>query len=231
MTLTAQPRVGLVLLLALWCIAPAAAKRLKPAPELVPKPAKAELQVGSVRLHRCKDAAAYCGILSRPLDPADAIAGTIEVGFQFYPHTDLSAPPLETIVATEGGPGYSTTGTRHSYIKLFHPLMEQHDLLLMDDRGTGISRVVDCHLLQNEPNPRPEGIAACGAQMGKAAYLYGGALAAGGLWCWTAPFPWSDCHPGIRRLRRLSAMLSVWLVNGRAHVALCPVIRHTGLKH
>jgi len=134
-----------------------------------------------VRLHRCKDAAAYCGILSRPLDPADAIAGTIEVGFQFYPHTDLSAPPLETIVATEGGPGYSTTGTRHSYIKLFHPLMEQHDLLLMDDRGTGISRVVDCHLLQNEPNPRPEGIAACGAQMGKAAYLYGGALAADDL--------------------------------------------------
>jgi pimeloyl-ACP methyl ester carboxylesterase len=59
--------------------------------------------------------------------------------------------------------------------------MDRHDLLLMDDRGTGISQAVDCHMLQTEPNPQPEGIAACGAQMGKAAYLYSGAFAADDL--------------------------------------------------
>ena len=179
--LIAQPRIGIVFLLALYFAAPAAAKRLKPSAELMPRPAKAEIQVGSRHLRRCKDAPAYCGILSRPLDPAGAVAGSVDIGFQFYPHLDSSAPPLEAIVATEGGPGYSTTGTRHSYIKLFRPLMDRHDLLLMDDRGTGISQAVDCHLLQTEPNVQPDGIAACGAQMGRAAYLYGGGFAADDL--------------------------------------------------
>jgi hypothetical protein len=37
---------------------PASAKRLKPPAEVVPKPEKPELQVGSLLLHRCKDAPA-----------------------------------------------------------------------------------------------------------------------------------------------------------------------------
>jgi pimeloyl-ACP methyl ester carboxylesterase len=178
--LMTQPRIGL-LLLALFCAAPAAAKRLKPAAELVPRLGKAGIGVGSLRLQRCKHAPAYCGSLSRPLDPEDAVAGTIKIGFQFYPHLDSGVPSLETIVATEGGPGYSTTDTRHSYIKLFRPLMDRHDLLLMDDRGTGTSQAVNCHLLQTEPNVQPDGVAACGTQMGKSAYLYGGAFAADDL--------------------------------------------------
>ena len=177
---TVRIRIGLVLFVALWCT-PATATRLKPRPERVPRPVKAEMQVGSLHLHLCKDAPAYCGILSRPLDPKGTVAGSIDVGFQFYPHLDSSAAALETIVAAEGGPGYSTTGTRHSYIELFRPLMDRYDLLLMDLRGTGISQAVDCRLLQTEPNPQPDGIAACGAQMGKAAYLYGGPFAADDL--------------------------------------------------
>ena len=131
----------------------------------MPRPAQADVRVGSLLLHRCKDAPAYCGSLSRRLDPESGVAGKIEIGFQFYPRLDSSVPALETIVATEGGPGYSTTGTRHNYVKLFRPLMARHDLLLMDLRGTGISEAVDCHLLQSEPNVQPAGIAACGAQL------------------------------------------------------------------
>ena len=172
-----QPPIGLVLLAALVVTASAAAKRLKPPAELVPKPAKAEMQVGSLRLHRCLGAPAYCGHLLRTMDPKGTIAGRIDIGFQFYPHLDSSVPALETIVATEGGPGYSTTGTRHSYVELFRPLMDRHDLLLMDDRGTGTSEAVDCHLLQREPNVQADGIAACAVQMGATAYLYGGELA------------------------------------------------------
>jgi pimeloyl-ACP methyl ester carboxylesterase len=134
-----------------------------------------------MHLHRCKDAPAYCGILSRPLDPTGAVSGSIDIGFQFYSHLDANAAPLETIVATEGGPGYSTTGTRHSYIGLFRTTMDRHDLLLMDDRGTGTSQAVYCRVLQSEPNPEPDGIAACGAQMGDTAYLYSGVFAADDL--------------------------------------------------
>jgi pimeloyl-ACP methyl ester carboxylesterase len=173
--------LGTVLSLVLAAAAPVFARRLKPPAELVRKPSQTEIQVGSLRLRRCKGVPAYCGAIIRALDPTGAAPGTIKVGFQFYPHLNSTAQQLETIVAMEGGPGYATTDSRHSYIGLFRPLMDRHDLLLVDHRGTGLSHAVDCPLLQSEPNPQHEGISACGAMLGNAAYLYGTALAADDL--------------------------------------------------
>jgi pimeloyl-ACP methyl ester carboxylesterase len=170
-----------VALLPLFISFPASAKRLRPPAEVVPKPDKPELQVGALRLHRCKDAPAYCGQLPRKLDARGVVAGEIQIGFQFYPHLDQSRAPLEPIVAMEGGPGYPTTQTRHSYLALFRPLMEHRDLLLVDNRGTGLSEAVNCPSLQREPNPALEGIKECGATMGSAAYLYGTVAAADDL--------------------------------------------------
>jgi len=170
------------LLAAVCFAAPALAKRLKPPAELVRKPSEAEIQVGSLRLRRCKGVPAYCGAIIRSLDPSGAITrDTIKVGFQFYPHLNSNAQQLETIVAMEGGPGYPSTETRHSYIGLFRPLMDRQDLLLVDHRGTGLSDAADCPLLQSEPNPQHDGISACGATLGSAAYLYGTVLAADDL--------------------------------------------------
>src|SRR5215470_18876329 len=128
------------------------AKRLKPPAEVVRKPSESEIQVESLRLRRCKGVPAYCGAIIRSLDPSGATRETIKIGFQFYPHQSPTAQRLEPIVAMEGGPGYPTTGSRHSYIALFRPLMDRHDLLLVDHRGTGLSHAVDCPLLQSEPN-------------------------------------------------------------------------------
>src|SRR3979409_2597498 len=64
----------------------------------------ANLKVGSLTLHACRDAQAYCGSIDRALDPSGTVAGTIKIGFEFYPHTDNSRPPLDPIVAEEGGP-------------------------------------------------------------------------------------------------------------------------------
>ena len=157
------------------------ARRQKPPAELVRKPSESEIQVGSLRLHRCKGVPAYCGAIIRRLDPTGAMRETIKIGFQFYPHSNSSAPRLETIVAMEGGPGYPSTGTRYSYIELFRPLMDRRDLLLVDHRGTGLSNALDCQKLQSEPNPQHDGISACGATLGNAAYLYGTPLAADDL--------------------------------------------------
>src|SRR5436305_4298308 len=86
-------------LLAAACFAaPALAKRLKPPAELVRKPSEAEIQIGSLRLRRCKGVPAYCGAIIRSLDPSGAITrDTIKVGFQFYPNLNSSAQQLETI--------------------------------------------------------------------------------------------------------------------------------------
>ena len=157
------------------------AKRLKPPAELVRKPSESEIQVGSLRLRRCKGVPAYCGAIIRSLDPSGATRATIKVGFQLYRHVNSNAARRETIVAMEGGPGYPSTGTRHSYIELFRPLMDNHDLLLVDHRGTGLSNALNCPQLQSELNPQHDGISACGGTLGAAAYLYGTPLAADDL--------------------------------------------------
>ena len=53
-------------------------------------------------------------------------------------------PALGTMLAIEGGPGFSTTDSRDSYLKLLAPLRARRDLLLVDLRGTGLSGALDC---------------------------------------------------------------------------------------
>ena len=171
-----------VILLSTACLAgtkPAPRKKIPTSPAAAPL--TGSLRVGSVNLRSCRDAQAYCGTLDRALDPSGNVPGTIRVGFEFYPHTDNSQPPLEAIVAEEGGPGYGSTGSRASYLELFAPLRNRRDILLVDNRGTGKSQALDCPLVQHEPNPRFAGIRACGAQLADTAYLYGSGLAADDL--------------------------------------------------
>jgi pimeloyl-ACP methyl ester carboxylesterase len=139
------------------------------------------VRVGSLTLHQCLGGQAYCGSIERALDPTGQVAGNIKISFEFYPHTDGSQSPLEPIVATEGGPGYATTGSAGGYLALFAPLRDRRDMLFVDNRGTGKSQALNCPLLQAEPNPRPSGVHACGKQLGDTAYLYDSGLAADDL--------------------------------------------------
>src|SRR5438552_3311557 len=150
--------LGAALSLTFAATAPVFARRLKPPAELVRKPSQTEIQVGSLRLRRCKGVPAYCGAIIRALDPSGAAPGTIKVGFQLYPHQNSTAQQLETIVAMEGGPGYPTTETRHSYIGLFRPLMDRHDLLLMDHRGTGLTNAINYPSIKTKPNHQKKGL-------------------------------------------------------------------------
>jgi pimeloyl-ACP methyl ester carboxylesterase len=139
------------------------------------------IQVGTLTLGPCEEVEAYCGFLERSLDPTDTLSSeTIEIAFEFYPQTDDSLENLGTIVATEGGPGYATTGSRDSYLELFDPLLEQRNFLLMDNRGTGGSGALECDL-QYETVLTQDLIAACAEGLGDTAYLYGSALAADDL--------------------------------------------------
>jgi pimeloyl-ACP methyl ester carboxylesterase len=108
------------------------------------------LKVGTMVLHRCETGAPWCGALVRPLDPAGVVPGAISIYFEFYPHTD-EGKSAETLVATEGGPGFAATDSRDEYLELFRPLRGGRDVVLMDNRGTGRSGAIDCHPLQTEP--------------------------------------------------------------------------------
>jgi len=135
---------------------------------------------GQVIEQRCEMPAGRCGYLYRPLDPTGAVAGSVGVYYEFYPHSAPGAA-AGTLVAAEGGPGYPTTGSREDYLALFKSLRQTHDVLLMDDRGTGRSGAIDCEPLQRAPTLTLADIGACGRSLGASAPLYSTTLAADDL--------------------------------------------------
>lgn len=138
-------------------------------------------QPATVQLRPCVGEHAECGYVTVPLDRADPGAGTIDLWFERYPRRDRSQPPLETIVAVEGGPGYATTHSRSWYLDLFGPLRGRHDLLFVDNRGTGRSGAIDCPRLQAYQGNYLAAVASCGRQLGDTANLYGTGNAADDL--------------------------------------------------
>jgi pimeloyl-ACP methyl ester carboxylesterase len=147
-------------------------------PPPVPEPAaQGTLQIGSLTLQACKTGGGYCGEIKRKLDPSGHVSGHIKIAFRFYTHIN-SGPAAGTIVAQEGGPGFPSIGSRAGYLALYAPLRTDHDLLMVDARGTGASGVIDCLPLQTQPNQTIAAVGACGRFLGAASVLYGTALAA-----------------------------------------------------
>ena len=140
------------------------------------------LRVGSLTLAYCNsDYDGYCGAIERPLDPTGVVPGTVTVGFEFYPRHDRAHASLGTIAPQEGGPGYSSTGTRDFYLGLFAPLRDHRDVVIIDKRGTGLSDAIGCEPLQSDSAPFLKAVAQCGHQLGPRAYFYGTAFAAGDI--------------------------------------------------
>ncbi len=141
----------------------------------------APITLGSVSLDPCKDVTgAWCGSVDVPLDRSHPDGDQLSIGVELHPRTDVSTKSEGTIVAIEGGPGFSSTGSRDSYLTLFAPIMDHRDLLLIDDRGTGRSSPLSCSALQQGD----DSIAAasdCAKQMGNSADDYGAATVADDL--------------------------------------------------
>jgi pimeloyl-ACP methyl ester carboxylesterase len=109
------------------------------------------IRVGSVVIPPCASSRlAWCTTINVPYqyvgrDPA--AAGTIKLGFRWYPAT--SGHAIGTILAVQGGPGYATTDYAGEYRKLFLPLLGRRNLLLVNLRGTGNSSPFTCKPLQD----------------------------------------------------------------------------------
>jgi pimeloyl-ACP methyl ester carboxylesterase len=124
-----------------------------------------------------------CGNIKVPLYWSAPQRGSLTVHFEEYLHTDSSLPALEPIVAMEGGPGYPSTGSAASYLFMIGSLRQRHDLILMDQRGTGGSDAIDCPGVQNyealaRPKDYPAVVAACAKRLGGTANAFGSAAVA-----------------------------------------------------
>src|SRR4249919_2354938 len=124
-----------------------------------------------------------CGSIHVPLywsegsDPAT----DLKVAFRTFDHTDDTSPALEPLVGFEGGPGYGSIDSASSYLAMMGSLHEHHDLIVMDQRGTGASGAIDCPALQRGVGTYQDLVAACARSLGDAADAYGSAAAADDL--------------------------------------------------
>lgn len=118
-------------------------------------------------------AGAACGFVNVPFDREHPWRAKIAIYFELYLHSK-PGPAQSAIVADPGGGGgLSASANRSFFLYLYGPNLETHDLLLIDSRGRGLSRAIDCEELQHGTAPFPQGEADCAAQLGDAASRYG----------------------------------------------------------
>ncbi len=88
---------------------------------------------------------ARCGTLSVPEDPDKRGGRRLSIGVAVIPaaHTPALSDP---IVVLQGGPGEDAIGSAGFFAARFEPLLEDRDLLLVDQRGTGKSGALPCRL-------------------------------------------------------------------------------------
>jgi pimeloyl-ACP methyl ester carboxylesterase len=124
-------------------------------------------------LHPCEDPpGTQCGSIDVPLDRRHPGGKKIPIFFAVIPHRD-PGPATGTILASEGGPGFSSTAAAEGYAFLFEPLLDKRDVLLIDLRGTGRSAAIDCPDLQHGVGDWDAAKRACAQQLGDSASLFG----------------------------------------------------------
>ena len=89
--------------------------------------------------------AARCGTLSVPEDPDKRDGRRLSISVAVIPaaHTPALGDP---IVVLEGGPGEDAIASAGFFAARFEALLEDRDLLLVDQRGTGKSGALPCRL-------------------------------------------------------------------------------------
>jgi pimeloyl-ACP methyl ester carboxylesterase len=113
-----------------------------------------------------------CGYVPVPLDWGHPRSlGRIKIYFELY--RAAPAPTESAILNNHGGPGNATTQQRWRTATLVGPIVASHDVLLIDNRGTGLSGTIDCGGLQHGLAPYDQAVAECARQLGPAAGRYG----------------------------------------------------------
>jgi pimeloyl-ACP methyl ester carboxylesterase len=115
---------------------------------LPPTVSPAVVQVGCPPEAMALDPAVFCGYLPVPLDRRHPNGAKISIYFEDYLHTD-PGPAESAILFNSGGPGAGTTYLRGGWIGIFQGNLDKHDLLLIDDRGRGLSGTINCPGLQS----------------------------------------------------------------------------------
>jgi pimeloyl-ACP methyl ester carboxylesterase len=148
--------------------------QLSSVPRLLAAPALTtpSLATASITSVACPETtASLCGYVPVPLDRKFSKGTQLQIYFEVYPHSN-PGPAVSAILVNLGGPGIGTTSGRDYFQFLFAPNLDVHDLVLVDDRGTGQSGALECDELQHGTAPFIQSEIDCATQLGLAASRY-----------------------------------------------------------
>lgn len=86
---------------------------------------------------------ARCGIFEQFLDPDDPTSPVLELNVAVVPALSLEPEP-DPLVPIAGGPGGASTNFYAGYAHAFEKVRRHRDILLVDQRGTGKSELMNC---------------------------------------------------------------------------------------
>ncbi|MBU6415833.1 MAG: alpha/beta hydrolase [Xanthomonadaceae bacterium] len=145
--------------------APASATTI-PATPMKPAP-PATMKMGKLTLTACElkrpnsaaTVAAFCAKFPVPENRADPKSRTIDLKLAIL-KSDSAVPVQDLVVYLAGGPGQSAIQTYPELATAFAPLLKHHDVLLLDQRGTGESHPLKCpaieKLLKKQDDTQPD---------------------------------------------------------------------------
>ncbi len=89
------------------------------------------------------ETSALCGVLQRPLDPAQPQGRQIELHYAVLPALARNKKP-DPVLFFAGGPGQSAISLAGSVSRLMARVSNRRDIILIDQRGTGRSAPLKC---------------------------------------------------------------------------------------
>ncbi|MEU4197444.1 alpha/beta fold hydrolase [Kribbella sp. NPDC026611] len=120
----------------------------------------------------CEDPAFLCGTVPVPLNRRKPDGRMVPLHVEVLPHTGPAAAPAGAVFITLGGPGASISlFDKYPYVDMLAKVSETRDLVLVDQRGVGLSTAIDCPAWQHG-GPFYPSAAQCHDQLGDTANFY-----------------------------------------------------------
>ena len=129
----------------------------------------------------CVPAPAECGSVRVPLFRSRPAGPMIDVAYVLVRHRDVTLPTARgTVALNPGGPGVDVVASAAEWTQRLAGLVADHDVLLIDPRGTGQSHPLRCGVTEIPATRKGfvDAIARCGTRLGRQARAYTSAATA-----------------------------------------------------
>jgi pimeloyl-ACP methyl ester carboxylesterase len=104
-----------------------------------------------------------CSTVTVPLDRTGTVPGTVTLAVALL---HRPGPPRPAVVAFAGGPGSAAIPAAIRFRKRLGPLLAHRDLLVFDQRGTGVSGRIRCPTIDVRSAWTPADVRRCAAHLG-----------------------------------------------------------------